>query len=73
VKMMRSTPEVTRASPTAPPGPSTTWRRPSGRPALAMTSPMRRAVKGVWEEGFSTTALPAARAIMVCEYGMARG
>ncbi len=44
------------------PGPTTTFRTPSGRPASAASSAKRRALSGVSSAGFRTIVLPAARA-----------
>ena len=53
---------VTRASPTSAP-PTTTWSKPSGRPASANTAAnIAPPTTGVWGSGLSTTALPRARA-----------
>ena len=50
------------AAPMTAPGPGTTLRTPSGRPASAASSARRRAVSGDCEAGLSTTELPVARA-----------
>ena len=44
------------------PGPATTLRTPSGRPASTASSASRRAVNGDWLAGLSTTELPVASA-----------
>ena len=44
------------------PGPVTTLRTPSGRPASAASSASRSAVSGDWLAGLSTTELPVASA-----------
>ena len=49
------------AVPTTPPGPVTTFRTPSGRPASAASSATRRSDREVTDAGFITTALPVAR------------
>ena len=51
-----------RAAPTSRPGPVTTFTIPGGKPAAPASSPNFKAVSGVSVAGFSTTALPAARA-----------
>ena len=63
VNAMRSTPGcATRAAPTSSPMPWTTLNAPSGKPASRVMSASIEAVRGAHSGGFSTTALPAARA-----------
>ena len=63
VKAILSTPGCrTSAIPTLPPGPVTTLKTPSGRPASRVSSAKRSAVSGVSEAGFRTTVFPAASA-----------
>ena len=50
------------ASPTVPPGPVTTLRTPSGRPASLPSSPIRSRLSDVVEAGLITTVFPVARA-----------
>ncbi len=50
------------AAPVPCPGPQTTCTRPRGSPASMHSSPRASEVSGVNSDGFSTTALPAARA-----------
>ncbi len=52
----------TIAFPTSPPGPQTTLSQPSGTPASTRISASLIAEIGVCPAGFSTIALPAARA-----------
>ncbi len=59
---LRTVSFVTKRSPTTEPLPGTTWNSPSGSPASSPSSASRRLVSGVHSAGFSTTALPAARA-----------
>ncbi len=53
----------TSAAPVSP-RPVATWKVPSGRPHSASISAISSEVRGVTSDGFSTTALPAARAGM---------
>ena len=53
---------VTRASPAAAPEPGTTFTTPGGMSVSARISASAHAVAGVYVAGFSTAALPVARA-----------
>ena len=65
------------AWPTTAPGPGITLNAPGGRPASASSSASMSAVSGVTEAGFSTIALPSARAgaifHMACSSGKFHG
>jgi hypothetical protein len=50
------------AAPMVPPGPFTMLTTPGGKPTLAMSFAMYRAVSGVNSDGFSTTVFPVASA-----------
>ncbi len=52
----------TRAAPTSPPGPVTTFRTLGGSPASRKSSASFRAERGVTVAGFSTTPFPPAMA-----------
>ncbi len=60
------------ASPILPP-PCTTRTRPSGTPARSSTSRIRSPRSGVRLAGFSTTPLPAARAMTTSSNGIDQG
>ena len=57
---MSTSGEVARRSPTEPPGPVTTCRTPSGRPASSKMRASSRVVSGDTEAGLRIMTLPAA-------------
>src|ERR671913_953937 len=64
---------VTRASPTAPPGPVTMLRTPSGRPASVRMRTRAAAFREALPAGFMTMVLPQIRAGAIFQAGMASG
>src|ERR671911_3143141 len=64
---------VTRASPTAPPGPVTMFRTPSGRPASPRIRTSAAAFREALLAGFITMVLPQIRAGAIFHDGIARG
>ena len=60
--MNRTRGSAVSARPTVSPGPLTTFRYPGGRPASRRITARASEDSGVSSAGFSTTALPAARA-----------
>src|ERR671912_1105979 len=64
---------VTRASPTAPPGPVTMFRTPSGRPASASIRTSAAAFREALLAGFITRVLPQIRAGAIFHEGIASG
>ena len=63
----------TIASPTSPPAPVTRLTVPAGKPASAISSTRSVAQWGVSLEGLKTTVLPATRAGIVFQHGIAIG
>ncbi len=74
VNAMRSTPGcAVRAAPASSPMPCSTLNAPSGSPAPCAMSASIEAVSGAHSGGFSTTALPAARAGATRQVASIRG
>ena len=63
----------TRASPTLPPEPNSTFQTPAGMPASMKMSVMSLAVHGVGDAGFRTTELPQISAAAAFHTGIATG
>src|SRR5215213_3236298 len=64
---------VTSASPTAPPGPVTMFRTPSGSPASARMRTRAAAFREALPAGFTTRVLPQIRAGAIFHDGIASG